>query len=148
MAKSERFFRRQDDYEINEHLSRITATVNEERSKTLQGPMVDCDINNIARSYGLVNFARLPVPPEALDARFYGDLTEAPSDLQSAMNIVMDARYKFERLPADLRAKFDHSPAVLWDWLQDPGHMDEAVNLGLLVRPAVPAPPSVPEVAS
>lgn len=145
MSKRERIVRRQDDYEINEQISLATATRNDEPSKTLQGPAHDADINNIAKMYGLTQFSKMPLPPEAADPRYYGDLSDAPMDLQTAFDRVFQAQEHFDRLPADLRAKFNHSPAVLWDWLQDPGHHKEAVDLGILFKQ--PDPPVVPPEA-
>ncbi|WNK13745.1 MAG: internal scaffolding protein [Microvirus sp.] len=117
-------------------------------SKTVQGPAADCDINTIAKAYGLTAGSRLPVPPEAMDPRYYGDLSEAPETLHEAFALVEDATSKFAVLPANVRSRFSHSPGVMWEFLQDPANWPEAEKLGLLVRPAEPAPPASPPPAS
>lgn len=130
------FFRRQTDQDIAERLSVETASVNDLPSLTQQSFVQEADINYIAKMFGLNADSKLPLPPEALDARYYGDLSEIDVDLQTAMNRVRDAEDHFMRLPATLREKFGHSPAVLWEYLQDPRNYTEAVELGILVRPA------------
>lgn len=145
MSKVKNFmsYRQQDDLAAREDLSVETSTFNEEPSKTVQGPAVEADINFIAKTFGLGPSSRLPLPPEALDPSYYGDLREAPADLQSAMNLVMDAQEKFSALPAELRAKFNHSPAAMWEWIHDARNHEEAVKLGILrALDPVPVPPA------
>lgn len=116
------------DQEQRELLSISTASVNDEPSKTLQGPALEADINYIVKTYGLNT---TQVPPEVYDPRYYGDLSDVP-DLQTALNRVREAEEHFMKLPPELRARFHDSPGVLWDFVNDPRNGEEAVRLGLL----------------
>lgn len=138
------YYRQQTEQDIAEKLSVETATVNELPSLTVQGPAQEADINYIAKMFGLNASSKLPLPPEALDARYYGDFTEAPADLQTALERVREANERFSNLPAKVREKFDHNPAALWTWLQDPANAAEAVELGILHKAADPAPVPAP----
>lgn len=107
----------------------------------------DADINVLAKRYGLLGVP--PAPPA--DARFYGDTEDIP-DLRTALDRVRDATDHFMGLPAELRARFLNSPAVLYDFVNDSANADECVRLGLLKRVEVPpvesAPPGVPPGAA
>lgn len=138
----------QDDVEGFERASHVAAFRDDSPSLTHQGPAAECDINMIAKAYGLTAGSKMPVPAEALDPRFYGDLSQAPESLQDALELVRDAEAKFQRLPADVRAMFNHAPGVMWDWLQDPANGPEAVKLGLLVDLKPVTPPSSSEGVS
>lgn len=132
-----------EDHKALEKRSLAAATVNDEPSKTVQGPALEADVNFIAKTYGLTG-KNLPLPPEIFDPRHYRDETEAPESLQQAIEFVRDAERQFATLPANLRARFSHSPGILWDWLQDARNHPEAVTLGLLVD-RTPAPPPSPK---
>lgn len=112
----------------------------EDASLTNQQFVQDADINVLVKRFGLDKVA---VPSLALDARYYGDVSEVP-DLRTLLDIARDAENKFMELPADLRARFDNSPAQLWAFVNDPINEEASVKLGLLHRPppepAVPAP--------
>lgn len=133
-----------EDTKALEKRSLASHQSNTEPSKTVQGPAQEADTNYIAKAYGLTG-KHMPVPPEIFDPRHYREDGDIPVDLHSAMNLVLDAQRQFDALPADLRAKFNHSPGILWDWLQNPANGPEAVQLGLLVDPTPKAPPSPPE---
>lgn len=117
--------------------SRVTAWVSEEPSLTLQGPAAECDLNRMVKSFGV---GGMPVPPEVMDPRYYGDFSDVP-DLQTALDRLREAQERFSALPAHLRAEFNNSPAELWAFLQDPANGEEAVELGLLKRMAEPSQP-------
>lgn len=123
----------QDDRKLLERRSLDAAQHNTEPSKTQQGPAHDCDINNIAKAFGLSGKNAF-VPPEVFDPQYYADLSEAP-DLQTALNLVRDAENQFMRLPAELRRRFNDSPVTLWNFVQDPANAQMAVELGLLKAP-------------
>lgn len=133
--------RHQLDQASQDAASIASGTVNDLPSRTLQGPAAEADINNIIRTYG--SPAMFPVPPQVADPRYYGDMTDVP-DLQTALERIRDAAARFERLPATLRAKFNNSPADLYDFVHDPRNAKEAVSLGLLKEKAPPAPPEPP----
>lgn len=102
----------------------------------------DADINVIVRRFGLSD----TVPPQALDPRYFGDLGEIP-DLGTALRLVKDAQDKFNALPVDLRNRFQNSPALLWNFVNDPRNAEESVRLGLLARRETPTPAVQPPSA-
>lgn len=122
-------YRRQCDQKACEAASLASAQANDQPSKTLQGPALEADINFIAKTYGLTpaNY----MPPEVYDPRYYGDMTDIP-DLQTALDRIRDANEHFMQLPANLRRRFNDSPGYLWEFLQDPNNLKEAVQLGIL----------------
>lgn len=105
-------------------------------SMTVQAPAAETDINEIVRRFGIGEIA---LPPEP-DPSAYGDLTDVP-DLRAVLEIARDAQDRFNQLPVRLRSRFDNDPSQLWDFVNDPANADEAVEIGLLVKP--PAPPVV-----
>lgn len=142
----QRRFISQSDLEALEERTRRAALVNDEPSKTIQGPTHDADINVIAKAFGL-NARNMVIPPEVFDPANYMDMSEAP-DLQTALNLVRDAQEQFAKLPAELRAMFNHDPVALWDFVQNPANGQKAVELGLLVsREPIVAPGASGEVS-
>lgn len=121
----------------------LAATINEEPSLTHQSFTTDCDINVIAQRFGLDKVSDLP---PVTDPNYYADLTDVP-DLRTLLDIQRDAINKFMDLPPKLRAKFDNDMTKLWDFIQDPDNSQEAIRLGLLVKPEEPptAPPEPPK---
>lgn len=132
-----RFYDFRDPYDVkrSEAEGALVAVDTGTESLVQQGPAVDADINVIVRRFGIGE----SIPAPALDASFYGDVGEIP-DLGSALRVVKEARDRFDALPVDIRNRFANSPARLWDFVNDPANVDESVRLGLLVRPAEPAP--------
>ncbi|WNK12411.1 MAG: internal scaffolding protein [Microvirus sp.] len=110
-------------------------TINDDESLTQQQFGEDADLNILAVRFGLTG---KPLPVEAIDPRYYGDMTDLP-DLRSALDLVNDARNKFMELPSKLRTRFDNEPHKLWAFVNDPDNSEEAVRLGLLARLPEPA---------
>lgn len=108
----------------------------EDPSLTQQQFVEDCDINVLARRFGLID-APMPVVP--FDPAHYGDFTEVP-DLRTALDLVNDAKNKFMALPAKLRERFNNQPGRLWEFVNDPENAEEAVRLGILQRREIVAP--------
>lgn len=110
----------------------------QDESLTVQSPATDADINVLVKRFGL---DKRPLPPAAVDPSYFGDFTEAPTNLQDAIHVVREAQARFDGLPPDLRARFNNDPALLWGFVNDPRNGAEAVSLGLLRDPeAAPAP--------
>lgn len=107
----------------------LSALICEDESLTDQQFVQDADLNVIVKRMGLQN-ADLPAP--AVDPRFYGDFSEAPTTLADAIAIVDAARDRFLDLPAELRNRFQNDPVNLWSFVNDPRNLREAVKLGLL----------------
>lgn len=98
----------------------------------------ECDINVIVERFGVTG--ELPAAP--LEPT-YGDFTGV-SDYHSALNAIRASDEAFMALPAKLRAKFDHDPNALLEFLQNETNRDEAIELGLIdgepvVQPIVSA---------
>lgn len=69
----------------------------------------------------------------------YGNFI-AGSDYQDFRERVQDAMSDFQMLPSALRNRFDNNPAKLIDFVNDVKNYDEAVSLGLVVKPEVVEP--------
>lgn len=142
MAKFRFKYRLPYDMEADEREGDLAATAFEDEHLTQQQFAQDCDLNVLAVRFGLTG---KPLPIEALDPSYYGDMTDVP-DLRSALDLVNDAKNKFMDLPSRIRTRFDNSPAKLWSFVNDPENADEAVRLGLLkrveVQPETSPPPA------
>lgn len=136
-------FRTQYDIEADEKIGLETATTCEDPSLAQQQFVQDCDINVLARRFGLTDSA-MPVGP--IDPAHYGDFTDVP-DLRTALELVNDAKNKFMALPAKMRERFNNQPGRLWDFVNDPENAEEAVRLGLLARREI-VPPAASEGAT
>jgi len=96
----------------------------------------ECDVNVIiarAMRDGFVSHVN-----KYANAEQYGDFTSA-LDLQTAMNVTIAARARFDGLPADIRARFSNDPVELLTFLENPENRAEAERLGLLLPAAEPA---------
>lgn len=86
----------------------------------------ECDINVIVERFGVTG--QLPTTP--LEPS-YGDFSGV-TDYHTAMNAIKAADTAFMGLPAQLRARFDHDPNALLQFLQSEQNRDEAIMLGLI----------------
>jgi phage internal scaffolding protein len=86
----------------------------------------ECDINVIVERFGVTGqLPQAPLEPS------YGDFSGV-SDYHTALNAIKAADTAFMGLPAQLRAKFDHDPNALLQFLQNEQNRDEAIMLGLI----------------
>lgn len=67
----------------------------------------------------------------------YGDFSNAV-DYQSARQAVNDAEDSFMKLPAKIRARFDHDPFKLLEFMNDQANEAEAIELGVIPNPEEP----------
>lgn len=106
----------------------------DESSLTIQSAKDECDINLIVEraERGMYPEMREKIPQ-------FGDFSETP-DYQSALNYVIAAQERFSELPARVRERFGNNAGILLAFLADPANRDEAVQLGLVNAPPVPAP--------
>lgn len=102
-------------------------------SRTQQHFAEECDINTIARRFGLTGEL-----PEDVPMMFNGDFTNVV-DFQSAMDLIVAARESFMELPAHIRSKFDNDPQKFLDFTSDKENLDEAIKLGLVCEESVQA---------
>jgi len=108
-------------------------------TRTQQQFKDECDINTIAKNFGITG--RLP---ENIRAPQFGDFTDV-GDYQGAVNAAQRAMHSFMQLPAETRYRFENNPQLLLEFCANPHNRDEAVKLGLVDAPPVPA--SVPSPA-
>lgn len=112
-----------------------------EPTRAQQSFAEECDINTIVRRFHIGG--ELPV---GVRMPTYGDF-EGVFDFHSAMNAVAAARESFDRMPAEVRSRFENDPAKFVAFCSDEGNRDEAIKLGLVpprVEPVAvpPAPPA------
>lgn len=107
-----------------------TAVFNDEPSMTQQHHAKDADINEIVRRFGLTGV----LPTEGLSMPSSGDFSGVGS-YQEAWDAVRAAQEAFLEVPAELRARFGNDPGALIDFLGDAANREEAIKLGLVVKP-------------
>lgn len=109
--------------------------------KTQQHFKDDSDINNIMARFistGLMDYVQTHEPQ-------YGDCTGIT--FENAMDTVVRAQNLFDALPAEWRKRFQNSPEVFLDFVQDPDNLEEAIKMGLATRrPVVKPQPTTPAV--
>lgn len=110
-------------------VSRETGFACEGPSMTQQQFKEEVDINTIVERFGITG--RLP---ENLSMPQSGDFTNV-TDFHEAMNLVRQAEEEFLKVPAHVRARFNHDPGGLIAFLEEPGNRDEAIALGLIPKP-------------
>lgn len=106
------------------------------KTRTQQQFKNDCDVNQIVakfRSTGTISHLRNS------QNGVYVDLTTMPVDLMAARQIVLTAEAAFNEIPAQHRQFFGHDPVNMINFLSDPANDEQAIKMGLKVRPA-PAP--------
>jgi phage internal scaffolding protein len=107
-------------------VSQETGLVCQDPSLAQQHMKDECDINIIVERFGVTG--QLPV--KAIEPS-YGDFSGV-SDYHTALNKIKAADEAFMALPAKLRAKFDHDPNALLNFLENEANKDEAIELGLI----------------
>jgi len=100
---------------VRENGTKSVKTIFEEPSRTQQHFKEECDVNKIMAKYK----KGLPITHLARAAGAYADLTSAP-DYLSAMQTVINAETAFMSLPSEIRKKFNHDPAALLQFIEDP----------------------------
>lgn len=98
-------------------------------SKTQQQFAEEADINTIVRRFGLTGQL-----PNGVGMPLSGDFTKVV-DFQTAMNLIAEAEEAFMQVPAETRARFEHDPAKMIEFLEDDKNRDEAMRLGLIEKP-------------
>lgn len=119
------FVRNPYNYDTNA-ASDAAGEYNNEPSKTKQSFAEECDINTIVKRFHLTGEL-----PTNVRMPTYGDFTEIP-DFHSAMNAIALAGEAFDRMPAEVRARFNNDPGAFVDFCSDPKNKAEAAKLGLI----------------
>lgn len=127
-------WRKQYDPKRDEIARENTVIQHMDESLTIQDAP-DSDINVLMERFGIKDGSQIPANMGVIDPRFYGDFSDIP-DLREALDRTAEAKFQFMRLPAKLRSKFNNDPLELYDWVNKPENIDEAVEIGLLHREA------------
>lgn len=88
----------------------------------------ECDINSIMKKYQKTGAIAHTNAHEAS----YGFASSL--DYQDSINLVMKADQMFKDLPSSLRKKFGNDPENYLDFVQDPGNINEMIDLGLAIK--------------
>lgn len=119
--------------------SRAAALVCMDESRTVQSDSVDADINTIVRRFGITGKM-----PDNLRIPTYGDYDDV-DDFLSASLVIKDAETEFMKIPAEIRAQFEHDAGHFFNYAANPDNYDGLVALGLAkARPVQPMPAAVP----
>lgn len=114
-----------------------------EPTRTQQQFKDECDINTIARNFGMTG--RLPVNVRMPS---FGDFADV-EDYQGALNAARRASHSFMKMPAEVRLRFQNNPQEFLEFCSDVRNRDEAIKLGLVpaapVSASVPPPPEAPK---
>jgi len=119
------FVRNPYNYDMEE-VSNETGLKCEDLSKAQQHMKDECDINVIVERFGVTG----KVPVTQFEPS-YGDFSGV-GDYHTALNKINATKEQFMTLPAKVRAKFDHDPYQLVNFLMDEANRNEAVELGLI----------------
>lgn len=108
--------------------SRRVQTINHSTSKTQQAFKDECDINNIIRKY--------KENPDSINRHIrehgsYADLTNI-TDLQTAMDSMLQAQSAFDALPSAVRKQYNNDPLTFVNAISDPSQTETLIKLGIL----------------
>lgn len=121
------------DSKLEKADSKAAEILCEDETLTVQNAP-DADINQVIKRFGITDGSVLPTSLGfPIGPEFYGDFSDIP-DLRTALETQRQVGETFAQLPADLRARFRNDPYALWEYVNDPKNLDEAVQLGLLSR--------------
>ncbi len=108
-----------------------------DKIRTKQSFKKETDINTIMARYVKTG----AIAPEALAQRqaVFADVSEI-GDFQECQQRIASAHSAFMTLEPELRARFENDPAQLLDFVADPENREEAIELGIIEKPAEKAP--------
>jgi len=109
-----------------------------------QAPKADADINTMIQRH-MAGPGRMGYPIGNPHATRRPSFLEVPAiDLQTAMNLAIQAKNQFAALPARVKGRFDNNPVTMLHFIQDPKNREEATKLGFFdpVEPKVNPPTS------
>lgn len=96
-------------------------------SLTQQSFGYETDINNIVKGM---------VPTTVNNKQPLFGVKIDPNSYTEALNVIADAKSKFEELPSHVRQEFDNDPHKLLEFVNDDKNYDKAVKLGLISKKA------------
>lgn len=92
----------------------------------------ECDINTIIDNYR-INGCFQPGDLN-VSSPVYADVSDV-KDFQSAQNYVIQAQEQFMTLDARIRRRFNDDPAQFMAFCEDESNYEEALALGIVVKP-------------
>ncbi len=101
--------------------------VPEGETRTKGSMQAECDINVLMAQYEKTG---LMAHIQEYRGR-YEDLPDS-MDYQSALDSILDADRAFDTLPASIRARFQNEPGVFLEFVENPKHRDEMIEMGLI----------------
>lgn len=110
-------------------------------SMTEQSHARDCDINRLVSQYqrsGVLG------DPSTYREMVYGNFSEIGS-YHEQMQVMKDAKEKFDALPSNIRDAFGNDPGRLIDAVLDPSQKEKLQALGVFKAPAPAATPVNPD---
>lgn len=102
-------------------------------SMTQQHLKEECDVNSILEKYRRTGYIG-HINPRAGQSGDFSNL----QDFKQNLDMVKSAYSMFENLPAHVRKRFANDPANLIDFINDSQNTDEAIKLGLAIKPEKP----------
>jgi hypothetical protein len=112
-----------------------------EEIRVEQSHVKEVNINNIVRKYG----ADLVQNVQHLQNLVFDDVTT--NDFQENMNMLLQAKERFDAMPDKIRKRFDYQPAMFMDFIRNPDNKEEMYDLGLAKKPVQPLPVQVAVVS-
>lgn len=118
----------------------------DEPGLTRQEMADECDVNAIMARYEKTG--ALPGRRDEYGDPMYLDMTQTPSDLLEALNLMNAADDAFMRLPASVRKEFDNDPFRFVEFASDPANVKRMREWGLAEPEKVPDAPMRVEVVN
>lgn len=103
-------------------------------SRTQQQFVDSCDINQILDSFNTTGVLGGPCPPDSSRVPEFLDLASVPNNLQEAYEVAARAQRDFDRLPLEVRRRFNFDPSSFLDFAANPDNFDSLVDMGLATR--------------
>ena len=88
------------------------------------------DINVIVK-----RFTQAGLVPAEDPSLYFADVSEVGTFADVLERVEQGRKYFYNKVPAVVRARFDHDPAKFLDFMANPENRDEAVELGLIPKP-------------
>ncbi|AXF52308.1 MAG: internal scaffolding protein [Microviridae sp.] len=101
------------------------------KSRTKQQFKDATNINNIMKKYRRTG--TVPITRQELQ---YVDNTELPT-FRQRQHLIIESKAIFERLPSELRLRFENDPANFFEYLQNPDNLEQMEKDGFVEK----APP-------
>lgn len=105
---------------------------------TKQSFAEEVDINTIVRRFHLTGEI-----PQNVRMPTFEDFTGV-TDFHTAMNAIAVAREAFDKMPAEVRARFNNDPGAFVDFTADKNNLAEARKLGMVPPEELPEPEAPP----